>query len=141
MDGELAELAVRADGDDKASQEVESHLQKVFKQKELYERAQDLLVSYEEEQFKVLEKCRHLPQAIKTWNNLSPRVEGSMAEVKGITWENREAVLDAFLDDGFLIPTFEQLAALQIEYEGKILGAQCTALWFFVSWVGTPGVG
>ncbi|XP_036082261.1 ribosomal biogenesis protein LAS1L isoform X4 [Rousettus aegyptiacus] len=29
----------------------------------------------------------------------------------------REAVLDAFLDDGFLIPTFEQLAALQIEYE------------------------
>nr|XP_047298498.1 ribosomal biogenesis protein LAS1L isoform X8 [Homo sapiens]XP_054183901.1 ribosomal biogenesis protein LAS1L isoform X8 [Homo sapiens] len=29
----------------------------------------------------------------------------------------REAVLDAFLDDGFLVPTFEQLAALQIEYE------------------------
>jgi len=30
---------------------------------------------------------------------------------------SREAVLDAFLDDGFLIPTFEQLAALQIDYE------------------------
>lgn len=28
-------------------------------------------------------------------------------------------MLDAFLDDGFLIPTFEQLAALQIEYEGR----------------------
>ena len=30
-------------------------------------------------------------------------------------------MLDAFLDDGFLIPTFEQLAALQIEYEGRVL--------------------
>lgn len=30
--------------------------------------------------------------------------------------------MDAFLDDGFLIPTFEQLAALQIDYEGMILG-------------------
>lgn len=32
-------------------------------------------------------------------------------------------MLDAFLDDGFLIPTFEQLAALQIDYEGMDLGA------------------
>ncbi|KAH0502613.1 Ribosomal biogenesis protein LAS1L [Microtus ochrogaster] len=32
----------------------------------------------------------------------------------------RDAVLDAFLDEGFLIPTFEQLAALQIEYEENI---------------------
>ncbi|XP_053435302.1 ribosomal biogenesis protein LAS1L isoform X13 [Nycticebus coucang] len=32
----------------------------------------------------------------------------------------REAVLDAFLDDGFLIPTFEQLAALQIDYEENV---------------------
>ncbi|XP_062039284.1 ribosomal biogenesis protein LAS1L isoform X3 [Lepus europaeus] len=118
-DGKGADLDVGADIEDKVSQEVESHLKKVLKQKELYERARDLLVSYEEEQFKVLEKFRHLPQAIKAWNNLSPRVESIMAELKGITWENREAVLDAFLDDGFLIPTFEQLAALQIEYEGR----------------------
>ncbi|XP_032332041.1 ribosomal biogenesis protein LAS1L isoform X5 [Camelus ferus] len=81
------------------------------------ERARELLVSYEEEQFKVLEKFRHLPQAVKAWNNMSPPVECILAELKGITWENREAVLDAFLDDGFLIPTFEQLAALQIDYE------------------------
>lgn len=119
-DGKGAELDVGADIEDKVSQEVESHLKKVLKQKELYERARDLLVSYEEEQFKVLEKFRHLPQAIKAWNNLSPRVESIMAELKGITWENREAVLDAFLDDGFLIPTFEQLAALQIEYEENV---------------------
>lgn len=112
-----AELDARADGDSKDNKEVDARLEKARRHKELYERARELLVSYEEEQFKVLEKFRHLPPAIKAWNNLSPPVECILAELKGITWENREAVLDAFLDDGFLIPTFEQLAALQIEYE------------------------
>lgn len=37
-------------------------------------------------------------------------------------------MLDAFLDDGFLIPTFEQLAALQIDYEGRVLGVCCSLI-------------
>ncbi|KAF6104197.1 hypothetical protein HJG60_011204 [Phyllostomus discolor] len=86
---------------------------------ELYERAQGLLISYEKEEFKVLEKFRHLPQAIKTWNHLFPPVDCTQAELKGITWENREATLDTFLVDGFLIPTFEQLAALQRKHGHK----------------------
>ncbi|KAM6151369.1 LOW QUALITY PROTEIN: ribosomal biogenesis protein LAS1L [Rhynchocyon petersi] len=110
------ELDVRADGD---SKEMDSHWEKALRHKELYERVRELLVSYEEQQFKVLEEFRHVPQAIKVWNNLSPRIECILAELKSITRENSEAVLDAFLDDGFLIPTFEQLAALQIDYEGQ----------------------
>ncbi|XP_064430216.1 ribosomal biogenesis protein LAS1L isoform X8 [Mirounga angustirostris] len=117
--GKGAELDIRVDGDSEGNKEVDSHLKKALRHKELYERARELLVLYEEEQFKVLEKFRHLPQAVKAWNNLSPPVECILAELKGITCENREAVLDAFLDDGFLIPTFEQLAALQIDYEGR----------------------
>lgn len=49
-------------------------------------------------------------------------------------------MLDAFLDDGFLIPTFEQLAALQIEYEGRVLRVYCS-LGYCVFWARTPGVG
>lgn len=49
-------------------------------------------------------------------------------------------MLDAFLDDGFLIPTFEQLAALQIEYEGRVLGAHCS-LGYCVLGVRVQGVG
>ncbi|XP_013358298.1 PREDICTED: ribosomal biogenesis protein LAS1L isoform X13 [Chinchilla lanigera] len=116
--GQDTELDVKADGDNKGNEEVDSQWEKAQRHKELYERARELLVSYEEEQFKVLEKFKHLPQAIKMWNNLSPRVESILTELKGIAWENRTAVLDAFLDDGFLIPTSEQLAALQIKYEG-----------------------
>ncbi|XP_022347290.1 ribosomal biogenesis protein LAS1L isoform X2 [Enhydra lutris kenyoni] len=118
--GKGAELDIRVDGDSEGNKEVDSHLKKALRHKELYERTRELLVSYEEEQFKVLEKFRHLPQAVKAWNNLSPPVECILAELKGITCENREAVLDAFLDDGFLIPTFEQLAALQIDYEENV---------------------
>ncbi|XP_039706186.1 ribosomal biogenesis protein LAS1L [Pteropus medius] len=135
-----AELDARADGDSKDNKEVDARLEKARRHKELYERARELLVSYEEEQFKVLEKFRHLPPAIKAWNNLSPPVECILAELKGITWENREAVLDAFLDDGFLIPTFEQLAALQIEYEGRVLGAHCS-LGYCDFWARAPRVG
>ncbi|XP_058147721.1 ribosomal biogenesis protein LAS1L isoform X2 [Dasypus novemcinctus] len=112
-----AEQDVRADRNNKDSKEVDAHWEKALRRKELYEKVRELLVSYEEEQFKVLEEFRHLPQAIEMWNNLSPRVECILTELRGITLENSEAVLDAFLDDGFLIPTFEQLAALQIDYE------------------------
>ncbi|KAM7045364.1 ribosomal biogenesis protein LAS1L isoform 1-T1 [Molossus nigricans] len=116
-DEKSAELDAGAEGESTGDREVDALWEKAQRKKELYERARELLVSYEEEQFKVLEKFRYLPQAVKAWNHLSPPVDCILAELKGISWENREAVLDAFLDDGFLIPTFEQLAALQIEYE------------------------
>ncbi|XP_057615239.1 ribosomal biogenesis protein LAS1L isoform X6 [Chionomys nivalis] len=111
------ELPVEDNVNDKDKKEADSPPEPSPRYKELYEKARELLVSYEEEQFKVLEKYRHLPQAVKVWNNLSPCVQCILEELKSITWENRDAVLDAFLDEGFLIPTFEQLAALQIEYE------------------------
>ncbi|XP_038172257.1 ribosomal biogenesis protein LAS1L isoform X5 [Arvicola amphibius] len=111
------ELPVEDNVNDKDKKEADSPPEPSPRYKELYEKARELLVSYEEEQFKVLEKYRHLPQAVKVWNHLSPCVQCILEELKSITWENRDAVLDAFLDEGFLIPTFEQLAALQIEYE------------------------
>ncbi|XP_050996906.1 ribosomal biogenesis protein LAS1L isoform X2 [Acomys russatus] len=114
------EVDVKDETDNKDHEEESATPEPISRHKELYEKARELLVSYEEEQFKVLEKYRHLPQAIKAWNNLSSRVQCILEELKGISWEDRDAVLDAFLDDGFLVPTFEQLAALQIEYEENI---------------------
>lgn len=46
--------------------------------------------------------------------------------------------MDAFLDDGFLIPTFEQLAALQIDYEGMVLGAYLVLEYCVSWWPGGP---
>ncbi|EDL14226.1 LAS1-like (S. cerevisiae), isoform CRA_b [Mus musculus] len=83
------ELAVEDDANTKGNEEVASHPEPSSRHKELYEKARELLVSYEEEQFKVLEKHRHLLQAIKVWNNLSPRVQCILEELKSISWENR----------------------------------------------------
>lgn len=51
-EGKGAELDARADGDSKDNKEVDARLEKARRHKELYERARELLVSYEEEQFK-----------------------------------------------------------------------------------------
>ncbi|XP_060231005.1 ribosomal biogenesis protein LAS1L-like [Meriones unguiculatus] len=120
QDDKNDELDVEDDANNNGNEEVSSHPEPTPRHKELYEKARKLLLSYEEEQFTVLEKYRNLPQAVKVWNKLSPSVKCILEELKGITSENRDALLDTFLDDGFLIPTFEQLAALQIEYEENI---------------------
>lgn len=39
--------------------------------------------------WQVLEKFRYLPQAVKAWNQLPPPVDCILAELKGITCENR----------------------------------------------------
>uniref|UniRef100_H3B4A9 LAS1 like ribosome biosis factor n=1 Tax=Latimeria chalumnae TaxID=7897 RepID=H3B4A9_LATCH len=44
----------------------------------------------------------------------SSEVEWIIAQVKELAQENREFVAEVFLDDGFLIPTVEQLQALNI---------------------------
>lgn len=112
-EGESAKLDGRADGDSWGGTDVDAQWEGAQRHIELYERARGLLVSFKKEQFKVLETFRHLPQAIKTLNHLFPPVDCTWVELEGITWENREVTLDIFLIDGFLIPTFEQLAALQ----------------------------
>lgn len=68
----------------------------------------------------VLEKFRYLFKVIKVWNNLFLCVECVLVEFKGVICENREVVLDVFLDDGFFVFIFEQLVVLQIEYEENV---------------------
>lgn len=55
----------------------------------------------------VLEKFRYLFKVIKVWNNLFLCVECVLVEFKGVICENREVVLDVFLDDGFFVFIFE----------------------------------
>ncbi|XP_051856612.1 ribosomal biogenesis protein LAS1L [Antechinus flavipes] len=85
------------------------------KEKEQYDKIRKVLVSYEEEQFRVLKELRQLPKVIKAWANLSTEVEWMVSKMKKFTQENGTLVLSILLSDGFLIPTAEQLEALQIQ--------------------------
>uniref|UniRef100_H3B4A8 LAS1 like ribosome biosis factor n=1 Tax=Latimeria chalumnae TaxID=7897 RepID=H3B4A8_LATCH len=65
---------------------------------------------------KVLEELKAVAKARQAWSSPSSEVEWIIAQVKELAQENREFVAEVFLDDGFLIPTVEQLQALNISY-------------------------
>ncbi|CAM4616099.1 ribosomal biogenesis protein LAS1L isoform X1 [Caretta caretta] len=87
------------------------------KHKELHEKVRELLVSYKNQQFGVLQELQSLRKARKAWCNSSSEVEWILAQIKDLLQESREVVAEALLDDGCLIPTVEQLETLNIKCE------------------------
>nr|XP_032621799.1 ribosomal biogenesis protein LAS1L isoform X2 [Chelonoidis abingdonii] len=87
------------------------------KHKELHEKVRELLVSYKNQQFGVLQELQSLRKARKAWCNSSSEVEWILAQIKDLLQESREVVAEALLDDGSLIPTVEQLETLNIKCE------------------------
>uniref|UniRef100_A0A8C3FI49 LAS1 like ribosome biosis factor n=1 Tax=Chrysemys picta bellii TaxID=8478 RepID=A0A8C3FI49_CHRPI len=87
------------------------------KHKELHEKVRELLVSYKNQQFGVLQELQSLRKARKAWSNSSSEVEWILAQIKDLLQESREVVAEALLDDGSLIPTVEQLETLNIKCE------------------------
>ncbi|XP_030431290.1 ribosomal biogenesis protein LAS1L isoform X2 [Gopherus evgoodei] len=87
------------------------------KHKELHEKVRELLVSYKNQQFGVLQELQSLRKARKAWCNSSSEVEWILAQIKDLLQESREVVAEALLDDGSLIPTVEQLEILNIKCE------------------------
>ncbi|XP_067853214.1 ribosomal biogenesis protein LAS1L [Heptranchias perlo] len=103
------------EGDDEAQRQEE------LKQKELYDKARELLTSFEKEQFQVLTEQKLVSKAKRIWSSPPPEVEWILSQVKKHAWENRELVVEALLDDGFLIPTEDQLKSLNIECPGEFV--------------------
>uniref|UniRef100_A0A8D0HD60 LAS1 like ribosome biosis factor n=1 Tax=Sphenodon punctatus TaxID=8508 RepID=A0A8D0HD60_SPHPU len=113
------------DEDEAATTEMENTLEEPENQqsqgyrqhKELHEKVQDVLVSYKNYQFGILQQVQHLGKAQRAWCNSSSEVEWILAQIKDLLQENREVVVEALLDDGCLIPTVEQLEILNIKVE------------------------
>ncbi|KAK2083312.1 Ribosomal biogenesis protein las1l [Saguinus oedipus] len=134
--GKSVESDVKADGDSKGSEEMDSHCKKALSHKELYvtpHLVEPSALNPANFQVRVaytrMAKGRNAHYYSSSGQLFSCQVAYGALE----NWKNsliitlpspcpslREAVLDAFLDDGFLVPTFEQLAALQIEYEENV---------------------
>ncbi|XP_067903504.1 ribosomal biogenesis protein LAS1L [Heterodontus francisci] len=109
------------DSQEEEEADDEAQLQEELKQKELYEKARELLTSFEKEQFQVLMEQKLLSKAKRIWSTPTPDVEWILSQIKKHAWENRETVVEALLDDGFLIPTEEQLKFLNIECPGEFV--------------------
>lgn len=105
--------------EEEEEEEEEETEEEELKNKEFFEKVRTLLTSYETEQFKVLKELKLLSKVRKVWLSPSSEVEWILAQIKDLAQENRELVAEALLDDGFLIPTVEQLQSLQITWEGS----------------------
>ncbi|XP_016280991.2 ribosomal biogenesis protein LAS1L-like [Monodelphis domestica] len=115
-DSEMDFHETETDGEERAEPHVEDHLSKeARRERELHEKIRRVLVSFEEEQFRVLREVRQLPKAIKVWGNSSTEVEWIVSKMKKLTQDHGTVVVDILLSDGFLIPTAEQLETLQIQ--------------------------
>ncbi|XP_061455015.1 ribosomal biogenesis protein LAS1L isoform X2 [Rhineura floridana] len=103
-------------GDDSSPEEPDkSQSPGCRKHQELQEKVADVLVSYKNQQFEVLQQLQNISQACKVWCSSSSEIEWIVAQMKDLLQENREIVAGALLDDGFLIPTVEELHILNID--------------------------
>lgn len=78
---------------------------------EVYKSARDLLISYEKEQFQASEGQKEdLKRNI--WPAPLADMSWILAEIKQFALESSELLMDVLLEDGFLVPTTEQLNIL-----------------------------
>ncbi|KAM9344222.1 ribosomal biogenesis protein LAS1L [Pholidichthys leucotaenia] len=81
------------------------------KERESYKHARELLISYEKEQYQSLDGPHE--DKDQSWE-LAPFADMSwlLGEIKQFTLESSDLLIDVLLEDGFLIPTMEQLQTL-----------------------------
>ncbi|XP_005526306.1 PREDICTED: ribosomal biogenesis protein LAS1L [Pseudopodoces humilis] len=87
------------------------------KHKEFHEKVRDVLISYKNEQFRVMQTMPSVSKSQELWLESSSEMDWILAQIKDLTQENRETVAEALLSDGFLIPSMDCLKMLNIKYE------------------------
>nr|XP_025033802.1 ribosomal biogenesis protein LAS1L isoform X2 [Pelodiscus sinensis] len=114
-EAEAAATEIEMDSD--TEEALNPQLPAYQKHKELHEKVREVLASYKNQQFGVLQELHSLRKARKAWCNSSSEVEWILAQIKDLLQESREVVAEALLDDGSLIPTAEHLETLNIKCE------------------------
>ncbi|XP_074739032.1 ribosomal biogenesis protein LAS1L isoform X2 [Strix uralensis] len=89
------------------------------KHKEFHEKVRDVLISYKNEQFRVMQTAQSVSKSRELWSDSSSEVDWILAQIKDLMQENRETVAEALLSDGFLIPKVDCLKMLNIKYEAN----------------------
>ncbi|XP_008947786.1 PREDICTED: ribosomal biogenesis protein LAS1L, partial [Merops nubicus] len=89
------------------------------KHKEFHEKVRDVLISYKNEQFRVMQTAQSVSKSREVWSDSSSEVDWILAQIKDLMQENRETVAEALLSDGFLIPKMDCLKMLNIKYEAN----------------------
>ncbi|KAI5089653.1 ribosomal biogenesis protein LAS1L, partial [Silurus meridionalis] len=111
----------------------------IHKQKEIekHKRARELLISYEREQFQVYDEMLKRGSGRGSWPNASADLSWILAQIQQLNSEGRDAVINTLVQDGFLIPTTEQLESLNIDPSKELLdqSSPCVPAEFLRFWL------
>ncbi|KAL7834218.1 hypothetical protein SRHO_G00284650 [Serrasalmus rhombeus] len=88
---------------------------------EAHKKARELLISYEREQFQVYEELQSRNSEHGPWPNATADLSWILAQIKQFGSESRDVLVGALVQDGFLIPTGEQLESLDINPSEDLL--------------------
>uniref|UniRef100_H0YX96 LAS1 like ribosome biosis factor n=1 Tax=Taeniopygia guttata TaxID=59729 RepID=H0YX96_TAEGU len=89
------------------------------KHKEFHEKVRDVLISYKNEQLRVMQTVPSVSKSRELWSDSSSELDWILAQIKDLMQENRATVAEALLSDGFLIPKMDCLKMLNIKYEAN----------------------
>ncbi|XP_056130646.1 ribosomal biogenesis protein LAS1L [Lampris incognitus] len=108
---------LHSDGDEEEEEELKRQEDEyIARQKEVetYKRIRDALISFEKEQYQVFDT---LPDDVEksVWPAPSADMSWILAQVKQFASESSEILIDVLMEDGFLVPTVEQLVSLDCE--------------------------
>lgn len=81
------------------------------KEMEAYKKARELLITYEKEQYQVFDGVSESKEK-SMWPAPFAEMSWILAEIKQFALESSDLLVDVLLEDGFLVPTAEQLETL-----------------------------
>ncbi|XP_036436215.1 ribosomal biogenesis protein LAS1L [Colossoma macropomum] len=104
---------------------------------EAHKKARELLISYEREQFQVYEELQSRNSEHGPWPDATADLSWILAQIKQFSSESRDVLVGVLVQDGFLIPTAEQLESLDINPSEDLLDPLtpclprvCLRFWF-----------
>ncbi|XP_054852376.1 ribosomal biogenesis protein LAS1L isoform X2 [Eublepharis macularius] len=114
---ELPAIDIEAETDSSPKESDKLKLPVCQEHQELRKKVIDVLLSYKNQQFGVLQKLQSVDKALKQWCSSSSDVQWVVAQMKDLLQDNRQVVARTLLGDGFLIPTAEELRILNLSLQ------------------------
>ncbi|XP_072532724.1 ribosomal biogenesis protein LAS1L isoform X2 [Salminus brasiliensis] len=126
------------DEEDEEERSKKHEEERARRQREIegHKKARDLLIHYEREQFQVYEELLRRNSVHGPWPDASSDLSWILAQIKQFSSESRDMLIDALVQDGFLIPTADQLEGLGIDPSEDLLDlwAPCVPRVFLRFW-------
>ncbi|XP_051961797.1 ribosomal biogenesis protein LAS1L-like isoform X1 [Xyrauchen texanus] len=103
------------EGEEEGAKRQEGDLLHRQREIEGHKKVRELLISYEQEQFQTYEELAKQGGQHGVWADASADLSWILTQIKHFATEARDIFVDVLVQDGFLIPTAEQLRSLGID--------------------------